>query len=92
MATGFYSPSLYQRYGDGNIYVKGNPELKSESSISYELGVEQKLWNDKLLLSASVFATEYEDKVVWDPTSGYPGSYYNAPEAKARGFELGLSV
>ena len=92
VATGFYSPSLYQRYGDGNIYVKGNPELKSESSISYELGVEQKLWNDKLLLSATVFATEYEDKVEWDPASGYPGSYYNAPEAKARGFELGLSV
>jgi len=101
VATGFYSPSLYQRYGDGNINVKGTPDLDSESSISYEVGVEQKLWNDKLLLSASVFATEYEDKVEWNPHSGgwdfsankmIPGSYYNAPEAKARGFELGLSV
>lgn len=91
VATGFYSPSLYQRYGDGNILVKGNPDLDSESSISYELGVEQKLWNDKLLLSASVFATDYEDQVACN-WANWPGYYYNADEAKARGFELGLSV
>jgi len=92
VATGFYSPSLYQRYGDGNSNVKGNPDLDSESSISYELGVEQKLWQNKLLLTATVFATEYDDQVAWDYNSGWPGSYYNAPEAKARGFELGLNV
>ena len=86
VATGFYSPSLYQRYGDGQ-WTKGNPNLDSESSTSYELGVEQKLCNDRLMLSASVFATDYEDQVAYN----WAGYYYNADKAKARGFELGLS-
>jgi len=86
-ATGFYSPSLYQRYGDGS-WVNGNPNLKSESSVTYELGVEQKLWNSRLLLSASIFASEYKDQVSYN-AAGY---YYNADKAKARGFELGLCL
>ena len=92
VATGFYTPSLYQRYGDGGPWLKGNPDLDAESSISYELGVEQKLWSDKLLLSASVFTTDYEDYVNYGYGSDWVGYYYNADEAKARGFELGLSV
>ncbi len=89
VATGFYSPSLYQRWGDGSSWVKDNPDLDSESSVSYELGVEQKLWKDRILVSASVFATEYEDQIAYSYSTS---SYYNADEAKARGFELGLSV
>ena len=89
VATGFYSPSLYQRWGDGSSWVKANPDLDSESSVSYELGVEQKLWKDRILVSAAVFATEYEDQIAYSYSTS---SYYNADEAKARGFELGLSV
>ncbi len=89
VATGFYSPSLYQRWGDGSSWVKANPDLDSESSVSYELGMEQKLWKDRILVSAAVFATEYEDQIAYSYSTS---SYYNADEAKARGFELGLSV
>ena len=88
VATGFYAPSLYQRYGDGS-WVKGNPGLEPESSVSYEFGVEQALWDDRLVLNAAVFTTEYEDQVAYDVARQ---AYYNADEAKVRGFELGFSV
>ena len=91
-ATGYRTPSLYQRFGGGQWYI-GNADLKPETSQNFEVGVEQSLWDDKVMLSATAFSSDYEDQLAaaYDVNSG-KYFYENAAEAKVRGFELGLSL
>ena len=92
-ATGYRTPSLYQRFGGGMYYV-GNASLKPETSTSLEAGVEQSFWNDKAILSATVFTTDYDDKLtaVLADENRWRYAYENSDKAKVRGFELSVKL
>ena len=66
LGTGFRAPSLYQLY-DPNY---GNPGLKPETSMSFDIGVEQKFLDGRLTTDLTYFWTEIEDLVGWNGT-GY---------------------
>ena len=87
--------------GKGQFYV-GNPDLKPEKSLSYELSVE-KDWGDKSTVHLGVFRNEVKDlistywtgKLTDDDPDLYPGvkgdmimAYENIPEATLQGVEL----
>ncbi len=104
VATGYRTPSLYETYGlyydawgyysptyTPSMLLIGNPDLDPETSITYQVGVEQSLWNKKIKLSAALFKTLYDDLIIYDTKpDGGPG-YVNAEEADAEGYELGAT-
>ncbi len=80
----------------GWTYVtQGNPNLKPEEGEHYEIGVDQKLFEDKVKLSASYFYSRYTDMIAWtSSTSGTTTTWQptNINNASLRGVETDLVV
>ena len=73
----------------------GNPSLKPESSRTWSVGIEQKLWENHAKFSVDYFANRYADIVSFEflpPTPACPGgmgTFFNTDLARARGVNLG---
>lgn len=84
-ATGFKAPSLYQLYDPAN----GNSNLQPEETETYEVGIGQNLFEDRIQLESTYFRTELDDLIDWvliDPV-WFTGQYQNINEAKVWGLE-----
>ena len=80
-ATGFRVPTI------NNLFFPGfsNPNLRPEESKNWELGLEQKLLQDKLTLGVSYFNTNYDDLI---QSSGFPLFIpLNIASAESQGIE-----
>jgi len=100
ISTGFRVPSISQLYaGDilsGRYTYKNNPDIKTENTINYEIGIRQKI--GLLSYEASIFQLNRNDVIlrdsgnyVIDPTPGTETSYGNFADIQNRGLELGLN-
>lgn len=97
----FKAPSLYQL---GSEY--GNPTLDPESSDSWDAGVEQRLMDDRIVVSAAYFKRKTKNQIDFftclsatdDPlcieANGQPrfGFYANTARTRAKGVELAVSA
>lgn len=73
-----------------NVYV-ANPDLKPETSLSYDAGLSFN--KDALSLDVTYFATHHKDKIVKDLTQGGDTTkYINAEKAFMNGLEFLASV
>lgn len=59
---GLKEPSLEQSFG-GNFRVQGNPDLKPERSRTFDAGIVQSIWSDRLFIEATVFHYMYQDQI-----------------------------
>lgn len=88
-ATGFRAPSLYELYSD-----YGNTALDPEESTSWEIGIEQALFDDCLDVGVTYFRMEFEDRIGWDssrviPGQAWPGGYAQMDgESSSTGVEV----
>jgi len=84
-ATAFKAPSLYQLYDPSN----GNSGLRPEESETYEVGVGQNLFEDRLQVESTYFYTELDDLIDWVLTNPvwFIGQYENVNQAKIWGIE-----
>jgi vitamin B12 transporter len=72
----------------------GNPDLKPERSTSWDVGVDQDLWNNRIRLRATYFHTNFTDAIVCCtplPTATFGGPF-NAGRARSQGVEVGGDV
>ncbi|MFH0727783.1 MAG: TonB-dependent receptor [Pseudomonadota bacterium] len=81
--TGFAAPSIFNLYDP----QYGNPDLNPEESKSWEVGVEQKFFRDKVALEAVYFDNEFENLIAYDYTTLH---YVNRARAESHGVEAGL--
>jgi len=89
-SQGFKAPSLYQLYSS-----YGNQALRPEAAESWDAGVEQHLWDQRLMMSATYFQRYSRDLIEFydcpsladclNPSGGY---YANISRATAHGVEL----
>jgi len=101
IGTGFKAPTGNQLYysdaskwGDITYITNGNPDLKPEESISYEIGIDQDLIHG-FSASASLYKTKVKNLIDyvsdWDiDTNTSSSTYINTSKAKMIGGELGL--
>jgi vitamin B12 transporter len=83
--TGFLAPSLYDLYGKDNFGYNGNPNLKPETSTSYEAGAEfQYSFVD---VSATYFDSNIHDLITTTPDFT---SEENVGRARINGVETEL--
>ena len=87
-ATGIRPPGAF------DIAFTNNPSLRPERSVSGEAGIEQALAGGRARLEAAAFYNRYDDLIVavgsFSASSRYTTD--NISNARARGFELGVSA
>jgi vitamin B12 transporter len=85
--TGARAPSLFERFSS-----YGDPNLKAERSVGYDVGVDQKILGDRATLSASYFDNDYRNLIQGDPlaTNCAAGYWcdYNVGRARMRSGEF----
>ncbi len=85
VGSGYRAPSLYELYGD---YV-GNLDLEVETSLNYEVGIEQSL-GQNAKIAMTIFSLETENQITYDTTTY---SYNNLEgTTKRKGLELSGSA
>lgn len=90
IGSAFKTPSLTELYYfvEGSYPTYGNPNLKPEESISYEIGVDQRI-GQNLNAFLSAYHTEIKNLISYKYSS--PNStYINIDKAEINGGELGL--
>jgi vitamin B12 transporter len=89
--TGFKAPSLYQLYAPAIPaygFLGGNPSLKPEKSESFDVGIEQNLFDEKLFLSFVYFHNDYDKYITFYSYPDYTSTYINLNKAEAKGYEI----
>ncbi len=72
IGTGQKNPTFIERFGYFPGQFIGNPELKPEHSVSYDVGVDQRLADDRLFVQVSLFQQDLTDEIngfVFDPVT-----------------------
>jgi len=89
VATGIRPPSGFE------LAFTDNPQLKPERSRSFDAGIEQKLWHNRLLLDGTWFYNRYYDLIVTLGGSLATLSHYqsaNLANSRAQGAEFSASL
>jgi vitamin B12 transporter len=84
VGTGFKEPTFFENFAHG--FAKGNPSLKPERSLSWEVGVERGA------VAVTYFNQRFRDLIEYSPTPVGPDSvnYFNVGDAIADGVEASL--
>ncbi len=85
VGTGFKAPSLFQLY----YPYGGNADLDPETSLSYDIGFDQKLLSNSIVLSATWFHNDIEDYINWYG-DWLTGGYENIEELTTEGVETSI--
>lgn len=90
--SAFKEPTFYENYAQG--FVLGNPTLDPERSLSFEVGVERALLDERVRIGATAYTQSFEDLIQYTAAPTRPGesNYFNLGEARARGIETSASV
>ncbi len=91
IGTGFREPLWGENFS--TLWTVGNPDLDPERSMTWELGVEQRFWEDRLRLGGVFFSSRFEDLIEYNssPPEGQ-SNFFNIEEARAHGLELSATV
>lgn len=86
--TGFRAPSLYELYAPGDT---GNPGLEPEQSTGFDIGVEQRFLDDRLVADVTYFQLDTKNLIDYryDPTG--PDYYQTLGVTKRNGVEASLA-
>jgi outer membrane cobalamin receptor len=90
---GIKEPSFFESYGE-SFFAKGNPDLDSETSTTFDVGVEQRLLGSRLRAQATFFHHDYRDQIAFTTLdfTTFEGTYVNLAHTRARGIELSLET
>ena len=74
--------------------VMSNPDLKWETTVTHNVGLDFSLWNGRLSGSIEAYQNNTKDLLILFPISGagYASQYRNMGETRNRGAELTLNV
>ncbi|MGH7258566.1 MAG: TonB-dependent receptor plug domain-containing protein [Nitrospiraceae bacterium] len=86
-ATGFRAPTINQLFFPGF----GNPDLKPEKSRGWDAGIDQYLWQERLLLSVTYFHNHFEN-LIQNVAAGALLRPENVGEANTQGWEAGFKM
>jgi vitamin B12 transporter len=88
--TGFRAPT----FNDLFFPQFGNPNLQPETSLSYDFGIDQKLWGNRIRLGLTYFQTNFKNLItccIPIPTAPFGGPF-NVGRARSAGIEFTSEV
>lgn len=71
VSLGYRVPTLYEMYGQDNYGFTGNPNLKEEDTISYEIGYSNNIFDTAIFLTQESNAIIYDGTYVNDSDKSY---------------------
>ncbi len=83
IGTGFKAPTLSQLYGT----FGANPNLLPETSVGWDLGLEQALLGNKIQMGATLFQNQVRNLIDFRPTGLFSTAYTNVAKARMQGLE-----
>jgi len=83
---GFKTPTFTENFAQG--FATGNPDLDPEKSYSWEVGVDQALWKNKLVLGATYFHQKFDDLISYINRPDPEPDFENIQAAESQGVEL----
>jgi vitamin B12 transporter len=83
----FKAPTFSETFASSPFEV-GDPDLRPERTTSWELGVEQRLFQRRGSLSATWFDQRFRDLIQYAPAAPGEPTYANLAAATAHGIEL----
>jgi vitamin B12 transporter len=91
--AGIKEPDFFQSFGV-SFFAQGNPDLEAERSRTYDLGVEQRLFQGRLRIDATAFHHDYLDQIAFTVVDfeTFQGTYVNLGKTRARGLEVELEA
>lgn len=104
VGNGFRAPSLFERFGQGTFSSLGfrrfgDPILRAEQSISFDLGFDQRVAKDRARFGATYFYTHLKRVIAFNNNFGVDplglgrfNGYENRPGGFARGLETYLDA
>ncbi len=93
--TGVTNPTFFEQFGVGPGSFAGNPNLKPEEAEGWDIGVEQSLFEGKLLVDLTYFNSTLEKEIY--TVFGPPPTFLSTPanrttDSDRSGWELGFSA
>jgi vitamin B12 transporter len=90
IGTAFKEPSLRENFAI-SAFERGNPDLDPERSLTWEVGVERALFDQRVQVSATWFDQRFKDLIQYrSPASPLDTTYFNVARAISRGVEAAL--
>lgn len=87
--TGAKAPTLFQLYDS----TYGSLNLTPETSFGYDAGIDQSLFNGRVVLSVTGFANDFKNLINFVSDASRPLGYYtNVAHAETSGLEVGATV
>lgn len=93
--TGFKNPTISDTTSVFGTTFLGSPNLIPETSRSWDAGIEQSLFNDRIIFDATYFQERLEDEISTNflaPTFTTAETVNLAGISKRRGYELSLTA
>jgi outer membrane cobalamin receptor len=81
----------YEDWGWG-MGTQGNRDLKPETGMHLDAGVEQGFLNDKVFASVTWFKWDIKDKISWIPDDSFFYRPQNMDRYKSNGWEIGSDI
>jgi vitamin B12 transporter len=79
IGSGFKAPSIFNLYDP----FFGNDSLKAEKSFGWDVGIEQFIWSEGIIIGATYFSNQFTDKIGSDENF----KFININEAETSGIE-----
>lgn len=89
VGTGFKAPTLSQMFADFPPTFFGNPNLRPEESLGYDLGFEQPLFNNRMRFGATYFHNDITNLI---NTNANFTTLINVDKATTQGVEAFVAV
>ena len=94
-ATYLFGPELTVGGGFRNYWTRGNDQLKPETTTSFEVGTDLKLFKNKLGIEFTYYKNNSKDQILQPRVSnatGYILSYVNTGEIENKGIEVSINT
>ena len=95
MGTGVKNPSFTELFGFFDGVFVGNPDLEPEESTSWEVGIDQRLFDSEALVSVTYFNAELEREIfsVFGPAPTFTATPANRDTtSEQQGVEVALNA
>jgi vitamin B12 transporter len=85
---GVKEPTILQSFSPSPFF-RGNPDLEPERARTYDLGLEQRLADDRVKLGVVWFSNRYRNQISTRTTNPatFEAAYFNIGQTQARGVE-----
>lgn len=95
VGTGVTNPTFYEQFGYSPSSFSGNPDLLPEKSFGWDVGIEQTLFDGRLVIDVTYFNQNLENEIatVYGPAPDYLSSPINREGVSLRqGVEVSATI